>query len=204
VFARPWESQDDDTVSEAVEAQARQPWEPEIPRVKPEIVKAHHNRTMSSGEGRSIDRIKAQAFAKEYLVDFDGARALIRCGLADETTNMATLVSTASKFMRNPVVLQTLQAHISRIESDKIISRERILMGLLQEACYHGPGGSASARVAAWGRLAKILGMELPPEDPAQKAARGGVMLVPYMGGIEAWEASAIEQQAKLKADVRA
>lgn len=203
-FAKPWEKNagPDPVVLDAREAAAHKPWEVHVPKPPPAVVDDHNSRMMARGDGRVIDKIKAQAFAKAYLVDFDAARAVIRIGLADEATDPTKLVRMGNDFTRNPLVLQALQAYISRIESDKIVSRERVLMGLLTEANYYGLGGSASARVAAWGKLAKILGMELPPEDP--KAARGGVMLVPYMeGGIDAWEAAAVGQQARLKADVR-
>lgn len=204
MFAKPWESQDNSAISEAIETTAHKPWDPVVPKVAPRVIEGHSSRMMARGDGRTIDKIKAQAFAKAYLVDFDGFNALVRIGEADETTDRVVISRKAGDYLRNPIVLQTLQAFISRVESDKLVSRERILMGLLEEACYHGPGSSASARVAAWGKLAKLMGMELPPEDLDAKArARGGVMLVPFAGGIEEWERAAIGQQAQLKADVR-
>lgn len=204
MFSRPWE-QDAEQVE--VEAQAdltRKPWDADVPNVPQSIITAQAAKTRENSEGRPIDKIKAQAFAKSYMVDFDGPRALIRAGFAAETDSLETITRKAAKFLRNPFVLQCLQAFIARVEDDKIVSRERVLMGLLEEANYRGIGSTASARVAAWSRLAKLLGMEDDGKPDPLASTRGGVMLVPMAGGIEAWEQAAIGQQARLKADVRA
>ena len=202
MFAKPWETQDDAAVQAAKDDAAHKPWDPKGKPPPPQIVEQARQNAQVGGRNYAIDKIKAQAFAKAYLVDFDAMRALVRIGEADENTESQYHMRRANAYLRNPVVLQSLQAFISRVESDKIVSRERILFGLLEEATYHGLGASASARVAAWSKLAKLMGMELPPEDPT-KNVRGGVMLVPMAGGIEEWEAAARGQQAKLKADVR-
>lgn len=208
MFAKPWEkSTQDTTVQDAVAATGAKPWNPPPPKVPPEVVQAHKVKSNINGERIKIDPIKAQAFAKEMLVDFNPVKSLLRAGLISseeaETRSAQSLYKTAQRYERDPYVQQALRDFIHRVESDKIVSRERILYGLLEEACYHGPGASASARVAAWGKLAKLMGMELPAEGEAKTSAPGGVMLIPFAPSIEAWEQAAMGQQAKLKADVR-
>lgn len=202
MFAKPWESQDDGVVEAAKFTSGQKPWEPQVKPVPKSIADEVKREATIGGRNYVIDQIKAQAFAKAYLVDFNPVNALIRIGDADENTEAQYLTRRAHAYLRNPVVLQTLQTFIARVETDKLVTRERILFGLLEEATYFGVGSSASARVAAWSKLAKIMGMELPPEDPTKKV-RGGVMIVPMAGGIEEWEASARGQQAQLKSDVR-
>jgi hypothetical protein len=201
VFAKPWETRHDPALIEAKAQTAQKPWDPKTPPVKQEIIQAHEQRTVQNGQVLAIDQIKAQAFAKNYLIDFDHRNAaIVTFGYTDaERARQVGL-----DYIRHPFVLQALQAYMSRIEQEKLVSRERILLGLLQEANYHGVGSSHSARVAAWRGLSKIMGMETEkPEEDLTKKIKGGVMLVPYAGGIEAWEASARGQQAQLKADVR-
>lgn len=208
MFAKPWEKgSQDKTVDDAVMAAQAKPWNPPPPDVPQQVLKAHKTKTTANGEHVNLNPIKAQAFAKEMLIDFNPVKALLRAGLIDEdeatSRTPSSLYKTASRYERHPLVQQALRDFIHRVESDKIVSRERILYGLLEEACYHGPGASASARVAAWGKLAKLMGMELPPEGDAKTPAPGGVMLIPFAPSIEQWEQAAIGQQAKLKADVR-
>lgn len=210
MFEKPWErkGKGKDAPEQEVIAQATaRPWEPPLPKVPPNVVQEHKRRSNERGERIVVSPIKAQAFAKEMLVDFNPVKALLRSGLISEeeaaTRSDTSLYKTAQRYERDPYVQQALRDYIHRVESDKIVSRERILYGLLEEACYHGPGGSASARVAAWGKLAKLMGMELPEGGDKRDAAPGGVLLIPFAPSIQDWEAAAMGQQAKLKADVR-
>lgn len=207
MFAKPWEKSTSDKTQDAVTAAQAKPWNPPPPQVPPEVVQAHKVKSNVNGERVKISPIKAQAFAKEMLVDFNPVKALLRSGLISpeeaETRSAQSLYKTAQRYERDPYVQQALRDFIHRVESDKVVSRERILYGLLEEACYHGPGASASARVAAWGKLAKLMGMELPAEGEQKTSAPGGVLLIPYAPSIEDWETAAMGQQAKLKADVR-
>lgn len=208
MIAKPWEKgAKDATVASAVNGAKAKPWNPPPPEVDQEVLQHHQQKTMARGDGVKLDPLKAQAFAKEMLIDFNPVKSLLRAGLidADEATSRtpASLYKTAARYERHPLVQQALRDFIHRVESDKIVSRERILYGLLEEACYQGPGASASARVAAWGKLAKLMGMELPDPGERKATAAGGVMLIPYVPSIEAWENAAMGQQARLKADVR-
>lgn len=200
-YPKPWEKGYQFSKEQA-DAPSRRPWEAEIPPVPPEILQAHHDHTMATGQGLTIKKIEAEAFAREYVIDFDPVNAMVRSGLATGDEGVTYFTNRCGKILRNPYTLQALKAIIGQVEKEKIVSRERILMGLLEEANYRGPGASPSARVAAWAKLAKLMGMELPDADPSRD--NGGVILIPFAdGGIEAWEAAAINQQAKLKADVR-
>lgn len=209
MFAKPWEKSKSDSVVEGAKLDASaKPWNPPPPKVPAEVLQAHKVKSNINGERIKVDPIKAQAFAKEMLVDFNPVKALLRSGLISqeeaETRSAQSLYKTAQRYERDPYVQQALRDFIHRVESDKIVSRERILYGLLEEACYHGPGASASARVAAWSKLAKLMGMELPPEGEKKATdAPGGVLLIPFAPSIEQWEQAAMGQQAKLKADVR-
>lgn len=212
MFAPPWETKTsltvDPVVTEALENSANHPWDPPLPNVSKDIASAQKRRSKETHESIAIDRVKAQAFAKQLIIDFDPVNALLRAGFisGEEAAKRtaASLYKTANRWARDPFVLQAVQAFVSRIEDDKIVSRERILWGLYQEANYFGPGSSASARVAAWAKLAKLKGMEEPQPDPlAAKEAKGGLLLIPYSSSIEEWETAAMGAQAKLKADVR-
>lgn len=203
-FAKPWEQGAEQAEREAQADLTKKPWDPDIPDVPGNVAAQQRHREAIAMEGKPIDKIKAQAFAKEYLRDFDGVKALIRAGLAPNTDSVEYLVRTAAKYCRNIHVLQALQAFVARIEDDKIVTRERVLMGLYEEANYRGLGSTQSARVAAWAKLAKLLGMEDGDKPDPLATTRGGVMLVPLAGGVDAWERAAIGQQQRLKAEVRA
>lgn len=199
-FARPWESKGaDPLIAEAIEDTEHKPWNMKAPRVEKRILTQHKEKAQKQGEYRPETKFKAQEFAKQYLVDFDHRNAMIRMGV--ECPDKA--LELGRGMLNDPQTLQAIQVYMGRIEEETLVSRSRVLAGLLREACYHGLGASHSARVAAWGKLAKVLGMELPPEDPNKKNVQGGVMIVPLAGGIEEWEQAAIGQQRQLKSDVR-
>jgi hypothetical protein len=194
-FAKPWE---DKSGVSSPGLKPGNPWDPPTPIVPPRIMEQHRSRMQRQGQYQPEKKFKAQEFAKLYVIDFDHRNAALRLGAPEDKA-----LEIGRGMLNDPETLQAIQAFMARIEKDKIVSRERVLAGLLREACYHGHGASHSARVAAWGKLAKVLGMELPTEDPAKKTIQGGVMLVPMAGGIEDWERAAMGQQQQLKSDVR-
>lgn len=203
MLAKPWEKKGagKTVASVAAKQSARKPWDPATPDVDPRIIQQRKEKTAQGNTYRPEQRFKAQAFAKEYIKDFDHRAAAVRMGVDDEDGSAQRI---GRNMLNDPETMQAIQAYMGRIESDVLITRDRVMMGLLREACFHGLGASHAARVAAWGKMAKVLGMELPPKDEIPEEARGGVMLVPYVpGGIEAWEAQATGQQAQLKSDVR-
>jgi hypothetical protein len=173
--------------------------------VAPEIKAAAREKDIRNERTRNVTPaavFKRQEFAKSYLIDFDPTMAALRCGLADpeDIDNARTL---GWYYYRQPETLAAIQAFSATLENDKIVSRERVLMGLLEEANYRGLGASHSARVAAWGKIAQMLGAEKPADTPDPAKVRGGVMLIPMAQSIEDWEQAATSSQAQLKSAVR-
>lgn len=203
VFAKPWESQaKDEVIEEAKQDAAKKPWEKQVPKTSKKVVET----VVDELHLPAIDQIKAQAFAKNYLIDFNHRNAAIRTfNYSDGSAETARKVGL--RLLSHPYVLQAIHAFMPEIEKEKLVTRERVILGLLEEANYHGFGASHSARVAAWSKLAVLLGMEFEaknPKNPDPSMNRGGVMLVPYVETVEEWEQLAIASQTKLKADVRA
>lgn len=202
MFARPWEkNSEDEAVRDALGEAAHKPWDPPVPKTEKRIRDQHKQKQIIQGNPRPERIFQAQAFAKEYIIDFDHRAAAIRMGVHDDE---GEAVKMGRAMLNDPETLQCIQAFMAQMPESTIVTRERVMWGLLQEALLHGLGASHSARVAAWSKLAKLLGMEEAKEDPSKAKSASGVMLVPYMpGGIEAWETAAVGQQAQLKADVR-
>ena len=201
MFAKPWEAKTtDEVVQAAVDASAQQPWEPPLPKRRYQSIDS------TRVENIPVSPIQAQRYAKEYVFDFDTVAALFRARILDESHSKTFISKQATRFRRDPTVAEAIQGYMARLDSEKILTRERVLYGLLEEANYHGIGASASSRVAAWAKLAKLMGMELPAEDPnkiKEDQNKGGVLMIPFVQSIEEWEQSAVGQQAALKADVR-
>jgi len=145
-----------------------------------------------------------ELFVAEYLIDFDSYGAAIRVGF-----NGGQIAQQYSKaFMSEPYVRKRIREQMDRLSADDKSLRQtyqnRIIQGLLREAHYNGPGASHSARVSAFAKLASIVGLD-QMSDPKVNgvAAQGGVMEVPHIPGIDAWEQAASTAQAKLKQTVR-
>jgi hypothetical protein len=194
---------------DAVADQTAAPWHPKGAKVPESIKQAHKDKQVRNERTRTLAPgavFKRQEFAKAYLIDCDPTMAALRCGLVDsedeDSHNEARRVGWY--YFRQPETLAAIQAFSATMENDKIVSRERVLMGLLEEANYRGLGASHSARVAAWSKIAQMLGAEKPKgeEDPATKV-KGGVMMIPMAQSIEQWETVATGSQAALKSAVR-
>lgn len=207
VLAKPWETKGaSPVIVDAVADQTHAPWHPKGAKVPESIKQAHKAKEVRNERTRSVAPaviFKRQEFAKAYLIDCDPTMAALRCGLVDpDDPDEARKVGWY--YYRQPETLAAIQAFSATMENDKIVSRERVLMGLLEEANYRGLGASHSARVAAWSKIAQMLGAEKPKgeEDPATKV-RGGVMMIPMAQSIEQWEQVATGSQAALKSAVR-
>ena len=207
-YAKPWETKTkrQQASAEVVQGATAKPWEPAPPKVAPEILQSHQATQASRGRSIAIDAHQAQAFAKSYLIDFDAIAAQWRLGWVDEDTPPPTARNRGYALKNHPLVQEALKGYLDRLTESDIVSRNRVLMGLLEEANYKDSGASHSARVAAWGKLATLLGFEAEKpkgENEDAKLPAGGVLLIPYQPNIEDWEASAMGQQKQLKADVR-
>lgn len=202
MFAKPWESRakKDETIEEAKRDAAAKPWETKVPKTDRKVVEA----VVDELRLPPIDQIKAQAFAKNYLIDFNHRNAAIRTfNYAEGSAEQARKVGL--RMLSHPYVLQAIHAFMPLIEKEQLVTRERVILGLLEEANYHGFGASHSARVAAWAKLATLLGMDFEAKNPKTdpNMNRGGVMLVPYAETVEEWEKHAMASQLQLKSDVR-
>lgn len=202
VLAKPWEKNGaSPVIADAIADQTHAPWKPKPGKV-PERIKQAVTDKRRKQERRTLPPesiFNRQEFAKHYLIDCDHRNAAIRMGADPEDA-----ARIGRDLLNCPVTLAAIQAYSARIEKDKIVSRERVLLGLLEEANYHGLGSSHSARVAAWTRIAAIIGADKPEkEDDPLKKVRGGVMMIPMAATIEQWEQAAVGSQAQLKAAVR-
>jgi hypothetical protein len=97
---------------------------------------------------------KQRRFVDEYLLDLNATQAAIRAGYSARTANEqgARLLANAS------VAAAAQSAQLARSERLQL-TQDDVLRGLHREATLTGEGSSHSARVAAWGLLAKHLGM---------------------------------------------
>jgi hypothetical protein len=97
---------------------------------------------------------KQRRFVDEYLVDLNATQAAIRAGYSPRTANEqgARLLANAS------VAAAARSAQLARSERLQL-TQDHVLRGLHREATWMGDGSSHSARVAAWGLIAKHLGM---------------------------------------------
>ena len=138
-------------------------------------------------------------FIKEYTVDFDAMAAAMRCGF---TSVMAPQY--AQQFMLEPYVkrrISHLSIHGEGNETEqREFNKKRIVAGLMREAHYNGPGSSHAARVAAFSRLAQILGLDAEQKN---QGISGGVMVVPEIANVDDWENIAAAQQEKLRNDAQ-
>lgn len=142
-------------------------------------------------------------FVNEYLVDYDAHGAAIRVGYAKSYAN-----EYAVRFMEEPYVLQQIRLKEASPTSDTPEEmKKRVMIGLIREANYRGPGCSASSRVAALGKLAEIHGMNAPTRTQSEiTGANGqplngaGVFVIPGIMTEEQWAEQAAAQQAALVA----
>lgn len=153
-------------------------------------------RIASRTEDKLTPEMKAtrDAFVAEYLVDWSCSKAWVRIG-----GGYTSRYRMGAELLREPYVARRIKELVDILAENQITNNKRILAGLVREANYHGRDASHSARVSAFGLLAKINGMEAP----TRVEHSGGVMVVPGVHSVDDWERSAIEAQAKLKADVR-
>lgn len=142
-------------------------------------------------------------FVNEYLIDYDSVAAAMRCGFQSSFAE-----DYARKFMGEPYVQQRLKNYrLAEPESKETkatedeFNKRRIMTGLMREA--HNGSNSGAARVAAFSKLSSIYGMDAPIKTQQEVLHRGGVMMVPAIADINAWEMTAIESQSKLVTEAR-
>lgn len=144
---------------------------------------------------RSDYKFKLERFSAEYMVDFNACAAALRIGASEK----AIACGYASKLFNEPYTQQLIVRHINEWEEDAICSRNQVKAALWRESNYYGPDGSASARVAALGKLSKLMGMEIQRIEVNHQVT--GVMIVP-MTSPEEWATLAQKSQQHLKEQV--
>lgn len=139
------------------------------------------------GESAKIFR---DAFCVQYIIDFRGDLALIRCG----HNNPKTAKQRASQLIREPYVANRINELVRQLKPDDVVSRQQVMAKMWEEA--NNTSNQCSTRVAATAHCAKMLGMMKPNEDHSQ--APVGVMMIPCMSMAE-WQQNAAITQALLK-----
>lgn len=143
------------------------------------------------------ERALRDYFVSQYLLDYDPVAAAQRCGFMKSFA-----VEYAKRFMAEAYV----QTRIKDVELDSTDSKAEArsdklrVMASLRRVAYSDATPPA-ARVAALAKLGEYVGIERVGKG--KEAHRGGVMEVPAIADMEAWEEAASASQDKLVADAR-
>lgn len=183
----PVSKEHSDIVSKVVEASANGT----LPTI-PQTEFTHHKTVESYSVQQLIDR---ERFVSEYLFDFSGRRAAIRCGYKESTAS-----AIAHNFLSEPGVQRLIREHMQAYDVSAI-TKGRVMAGLLKEATNEHPTASHAARVAAWRILGNVVG--LGDNGPKDDRPKGGVMVVPATPVEAEWENVAAKSQEALKNSVR-
>lgn len=105
---------------------------------------------------------KQQRFIEEYLVDLNATQAAIRAGYSAKTA-----AEQASRLLTNVKVAAAVAEARAALTARTEITQDTVLKGFYREANYFGDGASHSARVSAFGGLAKVLGLETQKHEHA-------------------------------------
>jgi phage terminase small subunit len=97
---------------------------------------------------------KQKRFVEEYLVDLNATQAAIRAGYSARTAEQQ-----GPRLLGNVEIAAAVQTAQEARSQRLRLTQDDVLRGLHREATWMGDGSSHSARVAAWGLLAKHLGM---------------------------------------------
>lgn len=105
---------------------------------------------------------KQQRFVEEYVIDFNASRAAISAGYSEKTAR-----SISSELLTKPDIRSSVKSHLEQLSTDSYVSREVILTGLLKEAMGKGENCTATSRVSAWDKLAKLSGLYVDTKPQA-------------------------------------
>ena len=97
---------------------------------------------------------KQERFIEEYLIDLNATQAAIRAGYSSKTAEQQGYQLLQKTTVRN-AINERREESSARVK----ITQDMVIDGLLREARYDGDGASHGARVSAWEKLAKHLGM---------------------------------------------
>ena len=97
---------------------------------------------------------RQQRFVDEYLIDLNATQAAIRAGYSGKNAE-----SIGYQLLQKTPVQEALIAAKTKRTERTLITQDMVLSGLKKEAEYFDEGTSHSARVSAWEKLGKHLGM---------------------------------------------
>jgi hypothetical protein len=107
---------------------------------------------------------KQAAFVREYLIDRNATQAAIRAGYSAHTAEQI-----GYQLIQKTSVAAEIAKAESKLQSKTDITVEMVMNGLLTEANGQGVDTSPAARVAAWEKLGKQIGMFKDPK-PGESA----------------------------------
>lgn len=136
---------------------------------------------------------------QEYLIDFCKVRAYWRAGGQQKGKKA---YDAAWELFNEPYVAHQVQRCIDSIEEKGLITRTRVIAGLVRESNREGLDASHSARVSALNSLRDILGMA-SKTVAHHLSAQGGILVVPETSNLGDWEKRSAEAQRALKEAVR-
>jgi hypothetical protein len=135
-----------------------------------------------------------EEFIKRYIVEYDAVAAVKQMGYHRDWVHQIV-----EQFMSCPYVARRVRELEDEMDGDEDIEKRRLFAALRREASYHGHGASHSARVAALTKLASLRGMDRPVKMEHDVTNRGGVMQVPGIADVTAWEEAALGSQEALQ-----
>lgn len=138
-------------------------------------------------------KIFRDRFVMEYIKDFRGDLAVIRCG----HPNPKSAKTRAYQLLREPYVARKLNDTVRTLRTEDVVQRQEVMARLWEES--NNPSNLCGTRVAALAHVAKMLGMFLNKENDNHSAPMG-VMFIPCTSP-EDWASVAPTAQAVLKAN---
>lgn len=99
-----------------------------------------------------------KSFIMEYTTCFNATKAALRSGAA-KTVSVAGV--RGSKIMAEAYCQLLLAIYLDEISEESLVTRNMVLSGLLKEANNFDEESSHSARVGAWSKLGKYIGMDI-------------------------------------------
>lgn len=135
-------------------------------------------------------------FVEQYMIDRDPVAAAIRAGVA--AINVKARVKS---WMNDPTIRLKIQAATDASDIETMVSPQRIMAGFMEVA--FDVSAPSAARNAALRELAVLRKMYPKKDDDSGKKYSRNVMFVPATPALADWEKASMEQQAKLREDVR-
>jgi len=100
---------------------------------------------------------KQARFVAEYLVDGNGAQAAVRAGYARSGAKVQ-----AARLLKSETVLAAVRSGQREISDRLALSRERALQGVLEAIDIARAAGDASAMIAGWREIGRLMGYYQP------------------------------------------